>query len=1130
MIKNFKFQLAGKKNNEFSRQLIKMLLIMKYFLIILFLSTNAVYATLTYAQKTVLSLDIEERAVSEVLDEIERQSEFRFYYNSRLVDTQRKVTVHAQQASVFDVLNQLFIASNVGYKVVDKDVILVERDAKSNAPVLQGISITGTVVDTNGEPLPGVNVVIKGTTQGVMTDIDGGFSITVPDMEAVLTFTYIGMKRQEITVGNQRNLTITLQDDVMVLDDVIVIGYGTAKRQEYTGSVGSVKLENSALALVPNLNALESLKGTVTGVNIGAVNSAGGQPGMLIRGQNSINGSNDPLIILDGVIFMGSLSDINPNDIANFDILKDAVSSAVYGSRSANGVIAITTKKGRSAKPVITLNTSTGVQSWPNRPVVLKGDEFLKFCNERMGRPEGTTSQMLAGELANYQAGIERVWLDDVTRTGIIQDYQLAVSGAGKGLNYYLSTSYNNNHGVVKGDEFERISLFGKINADITNWFNIGLDASYSRRNYPGIGANLAEAQQMSPYGVMYRDDEGNLERYPMAQSHINPMWGVEDGTIDKMDLRHNIRLNTYAVVSLPWVKGLNYRISFMPNVDQTRQGNFYYENYYIPEGLGIERYSPSYVQGLLSRANGNILNSQTYSYVFDNILTYKNTFGKHGVEGTLVATRDYTKYVRENMTGSDFSDNGNTTLGMWALHKATIQRVDQNNGYERANIGYLGRANYSYDGKYYLSGSIRRDGASVFGDERKWGTFAAVGVAWRITEEDFMKGIEPLNNLKLKFSWGQNGNQGISPYTTLSQVVNGSTGGYRYEFSNTGENVFYGIGQATLGNADLGWEKTNMWNVGFESAWLNNRLFVDLDMYYSQTTDQIFQRNIPVMTGFRSIFTSLGQVDNKGVELNIRSVNIEKQDWMWTTNYTFWLNRNKLVKLYGEFDENGKEKDDIGSSLFIGKSLGAIYGFKQIGIVQEEDAEYIAATGQSPGSPKFADLDGVPGISAEDRTICGYSKENFRMNMENTVRYKGFELYVLLTAILGGNNWYMATNAPAYTLLGTRAGDNNISHPYWTPENRNNTYPAINWGNDGRYMGLQSRGFVKVQNITFSYTFNQSWIKSANINSFKLFLAAKNVACFTPWVGGDPETAARYGSNTYPVVATYSVGLNFSF
>jgi TonB-linked SusC/RagA family outer membrane protein len=1109
---------------------------MKFTLILVIAGTFCLYANTGYAQDTRIRIHLENASLTDVFREIEKQSDYRFFYNTAVISPGMKFDLNADNESVSALLNDLFQGTDINYRMVENYIVITSKDDSMgellSKAMQQNIVVVGTVTDEADEPMPGVNVVIKGTTAGVITGADGRYHITVPNRNAVLVFSFMGYTTQEITVGDRTNVSIILEEDAKEIEEVIVIGYGTAKRQEFTGSVGSVKMENSVLALLPNMNALESLKGTVTGMNIGAVNSAGAEPSMLIRGQNSINGSNNPLIVLDGVIYMGSVSDINPNDIASIDVLKDAVSSAVYGSRSANGVIAITTKKGRSEKPLITLNASAGIQSWPNRPELMNGEEFVKLVNLRANYPEGTTVWMHANELANYQAGRELVWLDEITRTGTVQDYQLAVSGAGKGINYYLSTSYSNNKNIMKGNQYEHVSVFGKINTDITGWLNIGADASYSRRDHSGVGADLYSAKILTPYGVLYRDDEGNLERYPYTESAPNPLWGVvDDGTRDHMNIQDNFRLNAYAVVSLPWIKGLSYRIHFLPNLAKNHTGNFYHESYYIAQGEGLDRYSPTALQGLLSQANGSVSNSQSYSYVYDNILTYKNAFGKHGVEGTLVATRDYAKNVKENMTGSNFSDNGNSTLGMWALHKATVQKIDQNNGWKRTNIGYLGRVSYAYDGKYYFTGSVRKDGASVFGSNRKWGTFAAAGVAWRIAEENFMKRIEPLDDLKLKFSWGQNGNQGISPYATLSQVVNGSTSGYRYEFSNTGATIFYGMNQSTLGNEDLGWEKTNAWNTGFESVWLKNRLHVDLDVYYSQTIDQIFNRNIPIMTGFKTITTSMGRVDNKGMELNIRSINIEKQDWTWSTNVTFWLNRNKLVKLYGELDENGKEKDDIGSSLFINKSLGTIYGYKQTGIVQEDETDYTAETGIRPGMPKYAtDLDGKPGLSPDDRTILGCTKENFRLNIANTVSYKGFELYLLITGIFGGNNYYLSNNQSAYTMATVIPYNNMVSKPYWTPENRSNKYPAVNFVDDGgRFRGLQSRGFVRLQDITFSYTFNFAWMKSANIHLLKLFFAAKNVAYFTKWDGGDPETGETYLSGTYPVVSTYSVGLNIS-
>jgi TonB-linked outer membrane protein, SusC/RagA family len=1089
------------------------------------------------SQSSGLTLNVKETKVEQILLQIENQTNYVFLYNKDLIDVDKVASINVKGASVDDVLGILFEGSNINYKMVGRQIVL------SPAFTQQQKKITGKVTDAKGEPLPGVSIIVKGTANGTITNVDGNYELGKVEDSSTLVFSFVGMTSQEMQVAGRATINVVLEEETKGLDEVIVVGYGTSKRKDFTGSATTVKMENSPISLLPNTNALQSLKGNVTGLNIGATNSSGGEPTMLIRGQNSISGSTVPLIILDGVIYLGSINDINPNDIASVDVLKDAVTAAVYGTRSANGVIAINTKRGNSSKPVINLNVSSGIQTWPNRPDVMKGAEWITVVNARNQYAEGSTDWMKSGELANYKAGKETNWLDKVTRVGVQQDYQLSVSGANKGINYYLSTSYNNSKGVVIGDDFDRISVLGKINADITSWLKIGVDGSFSRRNYPSVLANVASAQTMSPYGVMFRDDQGNLEKYPYTQSSINPLWGVDDGTVDKMDVRHNYRLNSFVSVDVPWIKGLNYRMSYQLNSDQNQYGIFYHESYFVAEGEGLARYSPSTVQSLLTKANGVLNSNNDYSYVWDNILSYKKSFGKHNVEGTLVATRDDMKYRITYITGSDFSANGNTSLGIWGLHKATTQKVDlyvnnkdindsQIGGVEKANIGYLARFTYNYDGKYYLTTSFRRDGASVFGANKKWGNFGAIGLGWKISEEKFMKSFEPLNSLKIKLSWGQNGNQGAGPYSTLSTVSNGSSSGIRYEFSNAPGKVSYGLNQTSIGNHGLGWESTESWNTGFESAWLKNRLFVDVDAYMSKTTDEIINRSIPDMTGQSSILTSLGEVDNHGIEITVKTVNIQRKDLTWMTSVTYWMNRNKLKTIDGkDANKDGKEDDDITNKWFIGKSLGAIYGYKQDGIVQDSDNDYKTANGVASGTPKYVNLDTNPAITSADRMILGYEKENFRLNMGNSVTYKNFEFYAMISGVFGGNDYFLKSNTIAFMTSGTgRFNDNMTYKPYWTAANPSNEYPSATFSGDGRYQALQSRGFVRVQDISLSYNFKQPWVKEMNISQLKLFVSAKNVATFTNWKGGDPETGARYLENTLPVVATYAIGANISF
>jgi TonB-linked SusC/RagA family outer membrane protein len=988
------------------------------------------------------------------------------------------------------------------------------------------------VKDGSGESLPGVNIAVKGTGTGVVSDIDGKYSISVPNGNTVLVFSYIGFVTQETATGERTLVDVVLKEDLQVLDEVIVIGYGTTKRQDFTGSVSSVRLEDSPIALASNLNALEAIKGNVAGLDVGATNSAGGEPSMQMRGEKSISGNNDPLIVVDGVIYLGSIRDINPNDIASFDVLKDATSAAAYGSRSANGVIMITTKKGRSAKPVITLNASGSIQSWQNRPELMKGDQWLESV---MARNNSTDLTWLKPqEAANRDAGKETDWLDASTRTGWIQDYQVSVSGSGEKLNYYLSAAYSDNQSVIVGDQYNRTSVLGKVNTDITDWLQVGIDAAYTQSDFSGARANIYQATVMSPYGMMYRDEAHTLlERYPYTQSGTNPLWGVSDGSRDNMDVRNNFRVNTYAVVKLPWLPGLSYRFNYAGNLSKNESGDFYYETHYVKEGAYNDetRYSPSAYQNLLSNANGTINQNTTSSWVIDNILNYTNVFGKHSIDLTAVATRDRRSYGEIVSKGSNFAANGNTTLGINGLQKATTQKVEQKKD-QRSNIGYLGRASYSFDNRYFLTASLRRDGASVFGVDKKWGNFVAIGSAWNLTREEFLNGLDYLNNLKVKLSWGKNGNQGLDPYGTLSTVKNGASGAVRYEFGNS-SNILYGMQADAMGNTGLGWEATQSWNTGFESAWLGNRLFVDLDLYFSKTTDQIFTRNIPVMTGFKEMKSSMGQIDNKGIELTIRSVNVDAPDWHWMTGLTFWLNRNKLAHLYSEdLDGDGIEDDDISNSRFIGKPLGAIYGYVQDGIVQESDADYMKANGVSAGVPKYKDLDGNGTIGSEDRDILGYTTPNFKLNMSNTVMYKNWDLYVMLTGAFGGGGYYQKSNTAAFMTNGSGSfNTNGIYTPWWTPENQSNTYPsAVFAGDGGRFQGLQSRAFVRLQDVTLSYTFRESWVKESAIRNLKLFLTGKNLFTVTGWKGGDPEVGTPVRGDTYPVLTSFTLGANISF
>lgn len=1000
---------------------------------------------------------------------------------------------------------------------------------KGNTFAQQTGTTSGVVKDATGEPIIGASIMVKGTKTGTVSDLDGKFSLSGIKKGNILEVACLGYVSQEITFQGGP-IDIVLSEDTTLLEDVVVIGYGTAKRKDFTGSVSSLKVETSPISMTNNTSALEALKGTVTGLDIGATTSAGGTPSMLIRGQNSISGSNEPLIVVDDVIFMGSLKDINPNDIASYDVLKDATSAAAYGSRSANGVIIITTKKGKSGKPVIRFNTAGSFQTWARKPQLMNGEQWLDAVQQAFNYNDD--SFLTDQERLNRSKGIEYNWFDEITRLGFMQDNQASVSGASDKVNYYMSLSYTNDKGTIIGDDYNRISALVKLSSDITKWLQIGTDVAYTRSDFSGNAASVSSAAIMTPYGMKYRPN-GELEATPDgSRGHSNPLWNTQEDKFENLDITNSFRTKAFAYVKCPWIDGLTYRMNFSGGFTYAEGASFSHESGFYLNGAYDDdnRYSVATQAQFLSSAGGSMSETKSTNWVLDNILNYNKSFGKHSIDLTTVATRDLSRAESKSMSGSNFKDNGNTTLGIWGLPFATKTSISQS-VWQRTNVGYFGRANYSYDDTYYFTASYRRDGASVFGANNKWGNFFAFGGAWRISNEPFMQHITWLDDLKLKLSWGRNGNQGLSQYSTLSKMTNGTTGAIVYTFGNSGTESF-GINQSSIGNKSLGWETTEAWNYGFESDMLNRRLSVNFDGYFSRTYDQIFSRTIPVMSGFASMYSSMGEVRNWGLESTIRSVNVQTRDWNWTTTLTFWLNRNKLVHLYGEdLDGDGKEDDDLGNSLFIGKSIHSIFGYEQDGIVQTSDTEYMAANSVSAGTPKYVDQNGDGKINADDRKILGCTDPSFKLHFSSTLEYKNWQLYMMFSGVFGGSRYFLKSNRPAYITSYERGqnASNGLYVPYWTESNPSNEYPSPKFSGDGYFLGLQSRSYLRLQDITLSYSFDKiPAISQFGIKELKSFITGKNLFTITKWIGGDPENGSYY--NDWPIMKSVSVGASIAF
>ncbi len=1105
----------------------KKLLLMAKITSLLMLITFLQVSAKSFSQTGKIDLNVNKATLVDVFQQIEEESNYRFFYDNAQVDLTKEVSVHYENKNIADLLNELFSGTDLTYEMMD-NLILVKSKSESNKRVFisdaKQNQVSGSVSDSNGSPLPGVTVVVKGTTNGTITDADGIYRLAGIPEDAVLQFSFVGMKSQEITVGQQTTINVTLQEETIGLDEVVAIGYGVQKRKNFTGSVTSVDMADSPIMNRATTDAFSLLDGITTGINFTKSGEAGAETELLVRGQKSINdntgpdgfNSSAPLLVVDGLIFSGSMNDIDPSTVENIQVLKDATSLAAYGSKAANGVIMITRKKGIKGKPIISVSTSTGISN-PNYSPDMRGPQgYIELMNARTA----STTWMSELEQANIDANTPTNYYDMITRTGIQQNYSVNVSGGGEAMDYFIGSSYLDNKNFVVGDQYKRVTFTARISTRINDYLSVSANFDQSYNNNDGIRPNYGAAVTLSPWTEPYLSD-GRLRLYVDGREETtqNPLWNTKVGRDDE-DRRNATIIGGTVDFKIPGIKGLSYKLTGSYTTNTRLERAFRYESNFVNLALGEAGYTSEAQSAYLDRANGSIAENKTTSWVIDNILTYTNQFDNHFINATLVYTRDSRRMDSFGMTGTDFTGIGNTNLGFYGLSNAVTQAIDEI-GYELHNdVGYLARASYSFKDTYHLNASIRRDGSSVFGADKKWGNFPAIGAAWTMSNESFLSSSTLIDNLKLKASWGKNGNQTLRPYGTLSTMNVGRGGGIAYWFD---DQILWGQSLATLGNSELAWETTTSFNIGTEIDLLK-RIHFELDGYKSTTTDQIFSRTIPVMgAGITSQMATMGKVENWGIEAVLNTTNIESGDFRWTSGLTFTLNRNKLVELYG-----GDEEDDINASLFIGESLNAIYGYEWSGIVQESDVAYLNANGGQAGDAMYANIDGSEDgvIGVTDRKILGFGTESFRMSFRNTLNYKNFQLYALFNGVFSGGQYGYAQNNIAYLSSDGFQYHNMLNHPWWTPENPSETYPRVNF-TDARYTALQKYTFVRLQELNLSYTFDRDLLKKFNFSSMKVFVSGSNLFFVAPdWKYSDPEIRS-FSAAQLP--RTFTLGINFT-
>ncbi len=983
-------------------------------------------------------------------------------------------------------------------------------------PVLlaQSRLVSGTVVDDTDQGVIGAAVMIKGqTTTGVATDADGRFELKCsPD--DVLVVSSMGYDEVEIPVGDKTSFRIVLQVSQELLDDVVVIGYGTTRAKNFTGSVDVMKMEDSPIANLGLNNVSDMLRGRLSGVIMGAESTTvGSNASIRVRGRRSLGStSSSPLVVVNGVIFTGDLEDIDSNSIETVSVLKDATSLAAYGSKAANGVIMVTLKKGEEGKPLINFSTSQSFSEPSYKQKYLSPENYIKYRNARQGLSDLTNTDWMSFlEKANYEAGKTTDWYDMVTRTGYTQNYNLSFSGRTQNSNYYLSLGHSKMRGMTVGNDFMRNNASMNLSTKISKHIEIGGNMAYTNSGDQSISASTDLL--VSPYMEPYLPDGKTLRYYVegVNSSSVNPLWETQNGR-EADNKRFNLNLGGFVSVNIPWVEGLNFRINASYTKIRSDRYSFTHENISPVlisndwEGLGQ---TAAYYN--FANAKGSISHSMSENWVMDNILSYSHSFGKHYVSGSLVYTRDSSEYSYESMSGTGFTAAGETLRGWYALGNADTKNFTSPTYTLHTDVGYLARAIYSYRDTYHFNASLRRDGSSVFGAENKWGNFPAFGAAWTMTNEEFMRGLSWLDFLKLKLSWGKNGAQTLSPYGTLSTIDVARGGGIPNYY---GGEIHWGQKLSTLGNPTLAWQTTTSWNGGFEADFLKGRVHVDVNAYVSKTTDQIFDRNIPVMTaGITTQKATMGRVDNKGVEINLNTVNIKSSNLNWTSNWVFTLNRNKIVDLYGD------GQDDLTMGYFLGHPISTIYGYKTKGIFQE---------GVNAGRPIFIKADGseTDNPTPEDRQILGYGDENFRLSWANTLNWGRWQFYMLIQGIFGGGGYGLSNNTFAYVTFNNTAACTALDIPFWTAQEPNNTYPAPNV-NEGKYVVYNSIGHVRLQDVSLSYNFS-SLAGKIGVKSARLTLSGRNIFYIAPkWKMSDPQNTSSSGLG---IPRAVTLGLNLTF
>lgn len=1079
------------------------------------------YAGNAHSQNAKVSIRMNNVKLDKILNEIENQTDYLFIYNNQ-VDINKITSVKVKNEAVAQVLDRILSGTGINYELEGTHIILTTEAIKDLHAQQQAKTVTGTVTDVSGEPIIGANIRIKGTTTGTITDIDGNFSIKA-EPQSVIEVSYIGYLTQETVINNQKSIRFLLKEDTKTLDEVVVIGYGVQKKADLTGSVANINTEK--LNTQSNANIGQALQGKIAGVDIV---SQGGAPGsgtrIMVRGIGTLNNAS-PLYIVDGM-YMNSIDHINPNDIASIDVLKDASSAAIYGSRAANGVIIVTTKEGSNTegKPIIDLSVNLGISTASKFLDMLDAKgwaEVTTIARQAIGKP----ALDMATDLANKP---DNDWQDIMFRPALMQNYNLSVKGGGKYSTYYTGLGYFNQDGIVKGTNYQRYNIQSKNDYKrgiFSAGTNLIISFSHDKPLHQELrGGMIGTILQSVPTLEKYDDtrEGGYGGTYGDAVNIPHPLAIIDDNIMDRYNENVKIFANLYAQIEL--FKGLKYKLNLTPDFSFER-----YKNYLNKYDFGLATNSITQLTER-QRRRRNIL--------VENLLTFDRTFGEHKISALAGYTYQDSRFRHIQAYGEGLPQ------GLEEIDAATTNRSNEGNSWRSVLTSILGRVFYSYQNKYLFTATIRRDGSSKFGKNNRYGYFPSFSLGWNVAEEKFMENVHWLDQLKLRGGYGVLGNQEIDNYQYSSTI----TTGINYPDGNGG--LLQGAFPKNFANPDIKWEETAMTNVGIDFMAFNNRLSLTADYYVKNTKDILLTVPIPISSGgANDPIRNAGKIRNNGFEFNLGWMDQPNPDISYGINLIGSFNKNKVIAMGSESGsiKGGSTNQNITTSeTKAGYPIGGYWLISTAGYFNsQEEVDAYAKDGKKiqpaaePGDIKFVDANNDGVINDDDRVFQGSPFPDFTFALNGNMRYKNFDLSIGLQGVLG-NKIY---NATRQTLEDVTKGSNFLASclDYWTPENKNASHPRLTWDDPNRNTRaesdryLENGSYLRLRSVQLGYTFPQTWFKGA-IQHARVYINAENLFTITSYSGYSPDVNADnanyrgFDNFIYPTNRTFMLGLNVTF